>query len=226
MPTGEHIRWHASAGQGVKVPSLYQLYSAYGTATLRPETALSADGGVDLTYAHTTLSATVFTRTVHDLIDFAADGCTAAQAFGCYQNVDRSKATGLELEGRQDLTDSFHLRGNYTFLSAHNETPGLEGDRLARTPDGMGSLDATWDATSKLQLGGGVRYIGKRFDDDANTVVLAAYTLVDLRAEYALTDKLSLYGRVENAGGEKYQTAAGYNQLGRRVWLGIHTRLF
>jgi vitamin B12 transporter len=90
----------------------------------------------------------------------------------------------------------------------------------------MGGLDATWDATPRLQLGGDVRYVGKRFDDTANTVALAAYTLVDLRAEYTLNDRLSLYGRVENAGGVKYQTAAGYNQLGRRVWLGIHTRLF
>jgi len=226
VPTGDHLRWHVSAGQGVKVPSLYQLYSAYGSSSLRPETALSADGGVDLTYAHTTVSATVFTRTTHDMIDFASDGCSATQIYGCYSNIDRSRASGLELEGRQDLGDSLHLKGNYTFLSARNLSDGLEGLRLPRTPDGMGSLDATWDATSKLQLGGGVRYVGKRFDDDANTVVLAAYTLVDLRAEYALTDKVSLYGRIENAGGEKYQTASGYDQLGRRVWLGIHTRLF
>lgn len=226
VPAGDHLRLHVSAGQGVKVPSLYQLYSPYGTSTLHPETALSADGGIDLTYPHTTLSATVFTRTVHDMIDFAFSGCPVSEPYGCYQNVDRSRASGLELEGRQDVTDSLHLRGNYSFLSARNATAGLAGRRLPRTPDGMGSLDVAWDATPKLQLGGGVRHVGKRFDDTANTVVLDAYTLVDLRAEYMLNDRLSLYGRVENAGGEKYQTAAGYNQLGRRVWLGIHTRLF
>ena len=226
VPAGQHLRWHASAGQGVKVPSLYQLYSAYGTPTLHPETALSLDGGLDVTYAHSTVSATVFTRTVHDMIDFAYDGCTAAEPYGCYQNIDRSKASGLELEGRQDLGDAFHLTGNYTFLSARNLSDGLQGLRLARTPDGMGSLDARWDATSRLQFGAGVRYVGKRFDDTDNTVVLKDYEVVDLRAEYALNDKISLYGRVENAGGEKYQTAAGYNALGRRVWLGIHTRLF
>ena len=226
VPTGEHLRWHVSAGQGVKVPSLYQLYSAYGTPTLKPETALSFDGGVDVTYAHTTVSATLFTRTVHDMIDFADGGCPAAEPFGCYQNVDRSKASGLELEGRQDIGDRFHLTGNYTVLNARNESDGLSGLRLARTPDGMGSIDGMWDATSRLQLGAGVRYVGKRFDDTFNTVVLKAYDVVDLRAEYALNDRISLYGRVENAGGEKYQTAAGYNSLGRRVWLGIHTRLF
>jgi vitamin B12 transporter len=226
VPAGDHLRFHVSTGQGVKVPSLYQLYSDYGTSRLRPETALSADGGVDLTYAGTTVSATVFTRTVRDLIDFGTGGCTTAQVFGCYGNIDRSRATGVELEGRQDITDGLHLRGNYSFLSARNETAGLAGRHLPRTPDGMGGLDATWDATPRLQLGGDVRYVGKRFDDTANTVALAAYTLVDLRAEYTLNDRLSLYGRVENAGGVKYQTAAGYNQLGRRVWLGIHTRLF
>ncbi len=226
VPTGEHLRWHVSAGQGVKVPSLYQLYSAYGTPTLKPETALSVDGGVDVTYARTLVSASLFTRTVHDMIDFADGGCPAAEPFGCYQNVDRSKASGLELEGRQDLGDGLHLTGNYTFLNARNQSEGMEGLRLARTPDGMGSIDGTWDATSKLQLGAGIRYVGKRFDDTFNTTVLKAYDVVDLRAEYALNDTISLYGRLENAGGEKYQTAAGYNSLGRRLWLGIHTRLF
>jgi vitamin B12 transporter len=226
VPAGEHVRFHASAGQGVKVPSLYQLYSDYGTSTLQPEKALSLDGGVDLTYGRTTLSATAFTRTVHDLIGFAYDGCTAAQVYGCYQNVDRSKASGLELEYRQDLTASLQLRGNYSLLSTRNESAGLAGLRLARTPDDMGSIDLMWTVTPRLQLGGGVRYVGKSFDDTDNTTVLKAYTLVNLRTEYALNDKVSLYGRIENAGDTRYETAAGYGQLRRRVWLGIHTRLF
>ncbi len=226
VPAGDHLRFHTSVGQGVKVPGLYQLYSDYGTTTLQPEKALSVDGGVDLTYGRSTLSATAFTRTVRDLIDFGYDGCTASEPYGCYENIDRTKASGLELEGRDDLTDALHLRGNYSLIRTRNESAGLVGNRLARTPDDMGSLDLTWDATSKLQLGGGIRYVGKRFDDTANTVVLKAYTLVDLRAEYALNDRISLYGRIENAGDQTYETAAGYGQLRRRVWLGIHTRLF
>ncbi len=226
VPAGEHLRFHASAGQGVKVPSLYQLYSDYGTATLQPEKALNLDGGVDLTYGRTLVSLTAFTRTVHDLIDFGYTGCAATQLYGCYGNIDRSKASGLEVEYRQDLTDTLHLRGNYTVLSTRNLSAGLVGNRLARTPDGLGSLDATWDATTKLQLGAGVRYEGKRFDDAYNTTVLKAYAVVDLRAEYTLNDKVSVYGRVENAGDQKYETASGYGQLRRRVWLGIHTRLF
>ena len=226
VPAGDHWRFHTSVGQGVKVPGLYQLYSDYGTTTLQPEKALSVDGGVDVTYGRSTLSATAFTRTVRDLIDFGYDGCTASEPYGCYQNIDRTKASGLELEGRDDLSDTVHLRGNYSLIRTRNETAGLVGNRLARIPDDTGSLDLTWDALPKLQLGGGVRYVGKRFDDTANTVVLKAYTLVDLRAEYALNDRISLYGRVENAGNQKYETASGYGQLGRRVWLGIHTRLF
>jgi len=226
VPAGEHLRFHASTGQGVKVPGLYQLYSDYGTAALRPEKALSLDGGVDLTYGHALVSVTAFTRTVHDLIGFGVDGCTAAQLFGCYGNIDRSRASGLELEGRGDLTATLHVRGNYSLIRTRNLSAGLEGNRLARTPDDMGSVDLAWDALPKLQLGGGLRHVGKRFDDAYNTIALKAYTLVDLRAEYALSDRLSLFGRIENAGDEKYETAAGYGQLRRRVWLGIHTRLF
>ena len=226
VPAGEHLRFHTSAGQGVKVPGLYQLYSDYGNGALHPEKALSVDGGVDVTYGRTLISATAFTRTVHDLIGFGDDGCTASQLYGCYGNIDRSKASGLELEGRGDLGDTLHVRGNYSLIKTRNESTGLQGNRLARTPDDMGSLDLAWDALPKLQLGGGVRYVGKRFDDAYNITVLKAYALVDLRAEYTLNDRIGLFGRIENAGDRKYETASGYGQLRRRVWLGIHTRLF
>jgi len=226
VPAGEHLRFHASAGQGVKVPGLYQLYSDYGTSTLRAEKALSVDGGVDLTYGGVLISATAFTRTVHDLIGFGDDGCTAGQLYGCYGNIDRSKASGIELEGRGDLNSVLHLRGNYSLIGTRNLSAGLEGNRLARTPDDMGSVDLVWDALPGLQLSSGVRHVGKRFDDAYNTVVLKAYTLLDLRADYTLNDHVALFGRIENAGDTRYETASGYGQVRRRVWLGIHTRLF
>jgi vitamin B12 transporter len=220
-PLGDHLRLHASAGQGVKVPSLYQLYGDYGTADLTPETSVTLDSGVDYSFTGGLLSVSLFTRSVRDQIDFVYTGCTALQSFGCYDNIDRTETRGVELELSKDLTDSLHLRGNYSFLHARDSF----GSLLARRPDQMGSIDLTWTATQKLNLGLGLRHVGDALDT-AFTGMLKAYDLADLRADYALNDRLGFYGRIENAGDTSYQTAGGYGQTGRRVWLGIHAKLF
>jgi vitamin B12 transporter len=218
VPAGDHWRFHASAGQGVKIPSLYQLYGDFGTATLKPEKALNIDGGADYSFATGQVSLSLFSRNVHDLIDF--DNSTFT-----YGNIAKSKADGVELGWTQDLSDKWHVRANYAALNTKNLSSGANnGKDVARKPDSVGNVDLTYAATEKLNLGLGVRYVGASFDNAANTVVLKAYTLVDLRVDYALNDTVSLYGRVENAGDTRYQTAATYAQLGRRVWLGIHTR--
>lgn len=218
VPAGEHWRFHASAGQGVKIPSLYQLYGDFGTATLKPEKALNIDGGADYSFGGGQVSLSVFTRDVRDLIDF--DNSTFT-----YGNIAKSTADGVELGWTQDLSDKWHVRANYAVLDTKNESPGANnGKDVARKPDSVGNVDLTYAATDKLNLGLGVRYVGRSWDNAANTVELKAYTLVDLRADYALNDQISLYGRVENAGDARYQTAATYGQLGRRVWLGLRTR--
>ncbi|MFT4076411.1 MAG: TonB-dependent receptor [Asticcacaulis sp.] len=220
-PLGDHFRLHASAGQGVKVPSLYQLYSDYGTSGLTEEKSTTLDGGVDYDFTGGVFSVSLFTRSVRDQIDFVYSGCRDDQVYGCYGNIDRTETRGVELELSKDLTDALHLRGNYTFLHARDDA----GSLLPRRPDQMGSLDLTWNATAKLDLGFGLRHVGEALDT-AYTGMLKAYDLVDLRADYALNDRLSIYGRIENAGDTRYQTAGGYGQTGRRVWLGIHARLF
>ena len=56
---------------------------------------------------------------------------------------------------------------------------------------------------------------GPRYDDVANTMRLPGYATLDLRAEYALTDALTLQARVANVFDRDYETVAFYNQPGR-----------
>jgi vitamin B12 transporter len=66
-----------------------------------------------------------------------------------------------------------------------------------------------------------VTHAGKSFDDAANTVVVDAYTLVDLRAAFVVRDNLELYGRLENAFDEEYETIARYGTPGRGLFVGV-----
>jgi len=65
------------------------------------------------------------------------------------------------------------------------------------------------------------QYVGRAFDDAANTAVLHSYTLVDLRAAYRVSDSIEIYGRIENALDEDYESVRGYGTLGRGAYLGV-----
>ena len=64
---------------------------------------------------------------------------------------------------------------------------------------------------AQLQLRGELRYVGKRFSDNANRFRVPAYAVVDGGVSYALTDNLALDLRVYNLFDEIYATGGGTN---------------
>ena len=69
-----------------------------------------------------------------------------------------------------------------------------------------------------------VRYAGESFDNASNARRLDGYTLLDLRVGYAFSDSIEVFGRIENALDEEYQTAYEYGTLGRAGFLGLSTK--
>ena len=53
---------------------------------------------------------------------------------------------------------------------------------------------------------------------------LDGYAVVPLRASLPLTDAIALFGRIENLGDTRYQTAKGYNTPGRSAYAGVRAR--
>ena len=69
------------------------------------------------------------------------------------------------------------------------------------------------------RFGGSLLYVGDRFDDAANTRPLAAYTTVDLYLDRQLTPEWSVQAKLNNVTDKQYETATGYNQPGRGIFL-------
>jgi vitamin B12 transporter len=222
----------ASFGQGFKAPSLYQLYSNYGNQALRPETASSWDAGLEhhALGEHLSLSATYFQRTSRDLIDFF--DCTtpsplcASEPFGYYANIERSRASGVELVGTLKATDRLTLTANYTLTHTEDQSAGSStyGNELPRRPENAGNAALSYLWPARLSTALAVRYAGPSFDDAANQVRLGGYVLVDLRTSYPITERLEIYGRIENLTDRHYETAYQYGTLGRSGYLGARAR--
>lgn len=224
----------ASWGQGFRAPGLYELYSEYGNLTLQPEEFDSWEIGVEQRlFDRVVVSATYFNRQADNEIRY--NGCSTPSTdplctvngvgrWGYYRNVQKTEAQGVELVGRVDVTERLNVSANYTWTDAKSASGATDGKRLTRRPEHMANLAADYDWAFGLKTGLAVRYVGETFNNDANTVVVGEYTLVDIRASYPINDNLEVYGRIENAFDEDYQTVLNYGAPGQGVFGGVRVR--
>ncbi|WP_313577192.1 TonB-dependent receptor domain-containing protein [Brevundimonas sp.] len=224
----------ASWGQGFRAPGLYELYSEYGNLNLQPEEFDSWEIGVEQRlFDRAVVSATYFNRQADNEIRY--NGCSTpstdplctvngAGRWGYYRNVQKTEAQGVELVGRVDVTERLNVSANYTWTDAKSASGATDGKRLTRRPEHMANLAADYAFAFGLKTGVAVRYVGETFNNDTNTVKVDAYTLVDLRASYPINDTLEVYGRIENAFDEDYQTVLNYGAPGRGVFGGVRVR--
>ncbi|WP_214652415.1 TonB-dependent receptor plug domain-containing protein [Novosphingobium jiangmenense] len=228
----ENLRLRASYGEGFKAPTLYQLLSNYGNAALNPERSKSYDAGLEwgAPYGKFHAAVTVFRRDSRNLITFvscASLNACATRPFGLYDNVGLARAQGVEAELGARPTDTLHLQAAYTWLETENRTRGTAnfGKDLARRPAHALTLSSDWTTPlAGLTLGADLRLVGDSFDNASNTRRLDGYALTTVRASFPLTEKVELYGRVENLFDVKYQTVADYGTWGRSAYIGIRAK--
>ena len=224
----------ASWGQGFRAPGLYELYSEYGNLALQPEEFDSWEVGVEQRlFDRAVVAATYFNRQADNEIRY--NGCSFGTTdplctvngvgrWGYYRNVQKTEAQGVELIGRVDVTDRLNVSANYTWTDAKSASGATDGKRLTRRPEHMANLAADYAFAFGLKTGVAVRYVGETFNNDTNTVKVDAYTLVDIRASYPINDNLEVYGRIENALDEDYQTVLNYGTPGQGVFGGVRVR--
>ncbi len=238
LPTGTVLR--ASYSEGFKAPTLYQLFSQYGNQALAPEQASGWEAGVEqrLFAGKASFGATYFERRSRDLINFAScpaasplplcfvPGSTSQRRSGYYLNVARAFAQGIEAAARVELARRLLLDGNYSWTLSEDRSTGAAtfGKQLARRPRHAANGSVTYTLPAGPSLGVAVRWSGETFDNAANTIRLAPYALVDLRAELPLSTAVRLFARAENLFDKEYMTAYRYGALGRSVYAGFRGR--
>lgn len=153
-----------------------------------PTTGEQYEGGIK--YQPTFLPM-LFTASVFDIRQQNTLTPSTVAGFSVQQGEIRS--TGTEFEARGNVTDSLELIGALTFLDTRvtkSTDATIIGNRPQAVPDFFGSFWANYTFKSGpvtgLSLGGGVRYVGATFGDDANTLRTPAYTIVDAAIKYEL----------------------------------------
>jgi vitamin B12 transporter len=213
----ENWRLRASWGEGFRAPSLFELnYDQFGVTPnpdLRPERATGFDAGVERLFGERGRFAVAFFHTkVKDQIDFDFAG-------GGYFNIDETRARGVEVEGDIDLTPQLSASAAYTFTDAIDLATEAQ---LLRQPKHQGTAILSYAPTERLSLAATLIVNGRENDTPAPN---DGFVRLDLRAAWALTDQLELYGRVENAADADYQDVSGYGEPGLAAYGGVRVRL-
>ncbi len=219
----------ASYGTGFKAPTLFQLLSDFGNPELDPERGRGWDAGIERSFAGDRLkiAATYFGRRSENLIEFVScfrsrDPRCRARPQGFFDNIRRTKVEGLELSAAAQPLRNLLLRGHYTLTDAENASPGTAefGNQLARRPKHTGFAELVYTSPIGIEGSVAVTRAGASFDDALNRNRLDDYTLVDVRLRYRLTERLQLFGRVENVFDEVYETTRRFGSLGRGAFVG------
>ena len=229
IDASEDTRLRASYGTGIKNPGFFELFGFFdgrfiGNADLSPERSESWEVGIDQRLAEgaITLSATYFDSRLKDEIftTFPAPDFIATPA-----NRDSlSKQQGVELSAKAQLNDQLTFDASYSWLDAKED-----GVEEVRRPGNIASAALNWTAPDNAASATLVVRHNGATDDVAFTdpsfipVIerLDSYTLINFNAEVRLTERLRLFGRVENLFDETYEQVFSFVSPGRSAVIGI-----
>jgi len=207
-----------------RFPTVSELYQAVTTGSiisvpnpnLKPEHALSSELSAERAWTDGSLRVSVFDERIHNtLLSQTAPLGTFTASF--VQNIDRTRATGVELVGHQKdvLIPGLELSGWITYVDTEIEKdaafPAAVGKRLPQIPRWRGAAVATYSPTPKLDLTLAARYSDRSFatidnsDHYANTYQgFGAFFVVDAHARYRLNDHLAAGLGVTNLNDRSY----------------------
>ncbi|QQN74387.1 TonB-dependent siderophore receptor [Croceicoccus sp. YJ47] len=119
-----------------------------------------------------------------------------------------ARSYGVEVELNWQPADIFDIAVSgslqdisYTGFSGTDANGPFDfsGNQIRRQPEYTASIRPTLHLLDeKLDIFANAQFIGRRYEDVANTVELPAYTVIDLGADLAVTDRISLQAMVTN----------------------------
>jgi outer membrane receptor protein involved in Fe transport len=213
------------AGGGFRAPTLNELYRQFRVGTtltlandqLGPERLHGGEAGVTLRpLANLTVRSTWFDNRVTNPVANVTISTVGANVTQQRQNLGRTRIWGLQNDADYRVTSSVHVTGAYVYMHATVEefaaNPALVGNTLPQVPRHRGSLQLSYISQKYANVGLGLQFVGRQFDDDQNVRVvpgettpgLPGYTSVDLSFSRAVGHDVDLFAGIQNVFNTEY----------------------
>lgn len=224
-------RVHASWGEGIKTPNVFEMLSP-GGLNLQAEKTEHWDVGVEqrLFGDRAMMDVTFFMQDIENLVVFQN-----VFPFGV-DNGGRAETKGVEVSGTVRVRKDVTAQVAYTYLETERKSaprfPRVgNGESLDRRPKQQGSVRITyrpepWYATLDA------RYVGESNEPDAFDPFTFAslpvenedYVLVNLSGGYALNEHVDLYATLNNLLNDNYENVFGFEANGITAIFGARGR--
>jgi hypothetical protein len=140
---------------------------------------------------------------------------------GVSQQVGSQSSRGVEVTAMVNLPAGLRIDGNLAVLDARyddfaEETVGgtlvsRAGNTPPSVPERAANLWITWSAPRAWQFRTGLRSVGRRYWDSANTTTIPAYTVVDAGIRKRLSGKVAIDLHLFNLTDKLYGTDVYFN---------------
>ena len=217
----------ASVGTASRFPTVTELYQTVTTGAvlsvpnpdLKPETSLSSELSAERVWPDASLRVSLFGENVQNaLISQSAPLVAGSTTLYSYvQNIDRTRATGIEVVGdREDLLiRGLQLSGWVTYVDAviakDPVVPTAVGKNIPQLPRLRGALVLTYAPTAKWDFSLAVRYSADSYgtidnsDHDHDTYQgFGGFTVVDLHVRYKVDRHWTTDVGVDNLNNDRY----------------------
>ncbi len=200
-------------------PSTYQLFSQYGNIDLNPEENQTFEIGFDGSHKEwLDLSSVFFYREESNKIIFVSDPVTFV---GRYENaLGTQNAKGLETAVNLKPFKRVQLSLTHTYTHKSEDLDYIPNQKI--------TASLMTQPINGLNVSIDFKGVGERtyfdqwgsFGNPGEDVILDAYNLVDLNANYTF-ENISLFAMWSNIFNEDYEDVLGYSTRGRNLRLGI-----
>ena len=162
-------------------PSLEQLTSTTGTTNLPPETNQGFELGAkyDLLKGNLSFNGALFRIIKNNARTTNADGTFSA--------TGQIQVQGARVGFAGRILPEWQVFGGYAYLDGrilNGTAANTTGNVPLNTPKDTANLWTTYTINDTYEFGGGLFYMGQRYANNQNTVVVPAYTRFDLTAAY------------------------------------------
>lgn len=211
----DHFRLFGSAATGFKAPTLYQLYSAYGSKDLKPERSKTYEAGLQYQTKKMNSRIVYFHRDLKDGIDF--DNINYI-----YFNYAKQTVNGAEFETKIAPVKNLTITANYTYLKPDEQSQSrltfkdTSYNYLLRRPKHNFNITAGYQFSNGLYVSAAGKYVSSHFDAggyETNDILLDNYFLLSAYAEYKIKNHIKLFADAQNITNKKFFDINGYNSI-------------
>ena len=224
----------SAAYQAFHAPGMNNTLRSYGSGNgysfanpnLTPETMTGYEVGTDYRWKGGFAQLTAFNNYIQNAIVSYKIGAsqqalanslcaTVGNPSGCstnssyYTNNQSLLSQGVEFQFHHDINSQWATDVNYAFTSTKltwTATTDPVGKQVAGVPQNILGGGISYYPVPQASLTATVRYVGSSWLDNSNTLPVASYAIVGLRANYEVTKNTTIYASAVNLFNRQYIT--------------------